>query len=261
MARMREQSEPIRTEGTPRVSAVVPCFDEEAALPELYERLTAACRDLVGKSYEIVLVNDGSRDRTWDVIKRLCDSDTSIVGVNLSRNHGHQLALTAGLSICRGDRILILDADLQDPPELLPEMSRLMDSGAEVVYGKRTQRSGESWFKRFTASLFYRLVSRLTDVGIPTVGLCGWRQDEGLGFLGPIVVLPQKRKWGVGGLMLAHAVDALRAEGVRSVESAFPLGDPACGRLFGGFGFREVGNEEGEDGVEWARVERILKKT
>lgn len=164
---MSEQRHASDAGDTPRLSAVVPCYDEESALPELYKRVTAACKSVVGERYEIVLVNDGSSDRTWDEINRLCASDSAIVGVDLSRNHGHQLAVTAGLSLCRGDRILILDADLQDPPELLPEMFRLMDEGAEVVYGKRTVRIGESWFKRVTARIFYRLVNRLSDVDIP----------------------------------------------------------------------------------------------
>jgi dolichol-phosphate mannosyltransferase len=159
--------ETLATQEVPRLSAVVPCYNEQAVLPELYERLSAACRDLVGDSYEIVLVNDGSHDSTWQAIVELARKDDAVVGVNLSRNHGHQLALTAGLSLCRGQRILILDADLQDPPELLPEMFQLMDQGAEVVYGKRTARTGESWFKVATARVFYRLVSRLTDVDIP----------------------------------------------------------------------------------------------
>jgi glycosyltransferase involved in cell wall biosynthesis len=164
---MSEQNAGAQEAGAPRLSVAVPCFDEEASLPELYQRITAACQSVVGESYEIVLVNDGSRDGTWDAISELCAKDTAIVGVDLSRNHGHQLAVTAGLSLCRGDRILILDADLQDPPELLPQMFALMDEGAEVVYGKRTQRVGESWFKRITAKFFYRLVSRLADVEIP----------------------------------------------------------------------------------------------
>ena len=164
---MTASPEATTTEEAPRLSAVVPCYDEQAVLPELYRRLSAACRGLVGDSYEIVLVNDGSRDGTWDAIVELARTDDAVVGVNLSRNHGHQLALTAGLSLCRGQRVLILDADLQDPPELLPEMFRLMDEGAEVVYGKRTARTGESWFKVATASAFYRLVGRLTDVDIP----------------------------------------------------------------------------------------------
>ncbi len=164
---MSEQSHRAPSGDALRISAVVPCYDEAAGLPDLYQRLSAACRKVAGESFEIILVNDGSKDNTWSVIKQLCETDPAVVGVDLSRNHGHQLALTAGLSMCRGDRILILDADLQDPPELLPEMFSLMDKGADVVYGKRTQREGEGWFKRFTASLFYRLVNRLTDVEIP----------------------------------------------------------------------------------------------
>jgi dolichol-phosphate mannosyltransferase len=90
-----------------------------------------------------------------------------VVAVNLSRNHGHQLALTAGLSVCRGERVLVIDADLQDPPELLSDMMVLMDEGADVVYGQRVTRAGESWFKRTTAAVFYRLLSNITDVPIP----------------------------------------------------------------------------------------------
>ena len=164
---MSEPSDREGSEDAPRVSAVVPCYNEEACLPELYARLSAACKDVAGESFEIILVNDGSRDGTWTAIKQICASDPNVVGVDLSRNHGHQLALTAGLSLCRGERILILDADLQDPPELLAEMFSLMDSGADVVYGKRTQRAGEGWFKLVTARLFYRLINRLTEVEIP----------------------------------------------------------------------------------------------
>jgi polyisoprenyl-phosphate glycosyltransferase len=98
---------------------VVPCFDEEQGLPALRERLSAACHRVVGDDYEIVLVNDGSRDATWPIIADLARRDRRVVGVNPSRNHGHQLALTAGLAVCSGDRILIIDADLRDPPELL----------------------------------------------------------------------------------------------------------------------------------------------
>jgi dolichol-phosphate mannosyltransferase len=114
-----------------------------------------------------VVVDDGSRDRTWEVMTAAAASDTRIVAVRLMCNHGHQLALTAGLSVCRGERILIIDADLQDPPELLAGMMTLMDQGADVVYGQRRQRDGESLFKRTTAAAFYRLIGRLTDVEIP----------------------------------------------------------------------------------------------
>jgi glycosyltransferase involved in cell wall biosynthesis len=151
------------------LSAVVPCFNEEAGLSALHQRLSSACRDVVGDDYEIVLVDDGSTDRTWPDIRELAERDRHIVGVALSRNHGHQLALTAGLSVCRGNRVLILDADLQDPPELLGEMMALSDrEGADVVYGQRLSREGETWRKKATASLFYRLLGKLTDMPIPS---------------------------------------------------------------------------------------------
>jgi glycosyltransferase involved in cell wall biosynthesis len=149
------------------LSVVAPCFNEEAVVPELHRRVTAACRNVVGDDYEIVLVNDGSSDRTWAIMQKLAADDGHVVAVDLSRNHGHQLALSAGLSLARGERILIIDADLQDPPELLAEMMRMMDEGADVVYGQRIGREGETWFKRATASAFYRLLLRLTDVPIP----------------------------------------------------------------------------------------------
>ena len=150
------------------LSIVVPCFDEEACLPVLHERLTAAARAAVGDDYEIVLVNDGSRDRTWSIMNDLAAADTRLVAINLSRNHGHQLALTAGLDLCRGDVVLVIDADLQDPPELLSEMLETMwRENADVVYGVRRSRAGETVFKRTTAHGFYRLLSRATEVHIP----------------------------------------------------------------------------------------------
>jgi glycosyltransferase involved in cell wall biosynthesis len=150
------------------LSIVVPCFNEEACLAELHQRLAAAARIAVGEDYELVLVNDGSRDGSWPIMQRMADSDPHVVAVNLSRNHGHQLALTAGLDLCRGGTILIIDADLQDPPELLPTMLKEMrESGADVVYGVRKSRAGETAFKRATAHGFYRLLSRATEVDIP----------------------------------------------------------------------------------------------
>jgi len=150
------------------LSVVVPCFNEAAGISELYRRLKNSCREAVGDDHEIVLVDDGSPDETWRHIRELAEGDSRVVGVNLSRNHGHQLALTAGLTVCRGNRILIIDADLQDPPELLRKMMAVMDrEEADVVYGQRISRAGESWHKRATANLFYRLLARLTDVAIP----------------------------------------------------------------------------------------------
>lgn len=151
----------------PMVSVVAPCFNEEEGVREFHRRVSDACRAAAGESYEIVLVNDGSRDATWNIISDLSREDPHIVGVNLSRNHGHQIALTAGLSQARGARIFILDADLQDPPELLSPMMAAMDAGADVVYGRRRSRKGESWFKLATASTFYRCLHALTDVDIP----------------------------------------------------------------------------------------------
>src|SRR6476646_125640 len=112
----------------PELSIVVPCFNEEACLGALYGRLTAAARTSTGSDYEIVFVNDGSRDRSWPMMQQLAAEDPHVVAINLSRNHGHQLALTAGLDLCRGDNILIIDADLQDPPELLSQMLDTMHS-------------------------------------------------------------------------------------------------------------------------------------
>ncbi len=152
----------------PALSVVSPCFNEEESLPELYRRVSAACREQVGDDYEIVLVDDGSSDASRTIIRDLAETDPHVVGVFLSRNYGHQIALTSGLHICRGDRTLIIDADLQDPPELLGDMIRLMDTGADVVYGKRTARQGESRFKRFSAGAFYRLLNRVIDIDIPT---------------------------------------------------------------------------------------------
>jgi dolichol-phosphate mannosyltransferase len=150
------------------LSIVVPCFNEEACLPELHRRLTAAARAAVGDDYELVLINDGSRDGSWTRMQQLAEADPRLVAINLSRNHGHQLALTAGLDLCRGNAVLIIDADLQDPPELLGEMLAAMaENKADVVYGVRRSRAGETAFKRATAHGFYRMLSRATEVDIP----------------------------------------------------------------------------------------------
>src|SRR5262249_50748331 len=123
------------------LSVVVPCFNEEACLRVLHERLNSAALQAVGADFAIVLINDGSRDGSWPIMQRLVSEDSHVVAINLSRNHGHQLALTAGLDLCRGDQILIIDADLQDPPELLPAMLETMRSQeADVVYGVRKSR-------------------------------------------------------------------------------------------------------------------------
>jgi dolichol-phosphate mannosyltransferase len=156
--------------GTPvKVSVAIPCYNEEASLPELHRRVTAICREVAGDAYEMILVNDGSRDGTWSVISSLAAADSHVRGVDLSRNFGHQAALTAALTLCAGERIFILDADLQDPPELLKAMMEKMDAeGADVVYGKRRSRAGETQSKKVTALLFYRLLGKLIDFEIPS---------------------------------------------------------------------------------------------
>ena len=152
----------------PKLSIVIPCYNEEACLEMLHGRVSAAAQASVGDDYEIVLINDGSRDASWKVMQQLSAGDPHLIAINLSRNHGHQLALTAGLDLCAGEEILIIDADLQDPPELLTDMRAAMRSqGADVVYAVRRKREGESVFKKLTAAIFYRMLDRITDTPIP----------------------------------------------------------------------------------------------
>ncbi len=153
--------------GQPLLSVVVPAFNEQEVITEAARRLLAACGPYLDAGVEIIFIDDGSRDATWPMLVRLADEAPQFIAVRLSRNFGHQLALTAGLEVCTGQRILMIDADLQDPPELLPEMMALMDQGADVVYGRRIERKGETLFKRVTASMFYRVLNRMTDVDIP----------------------------------------------------------------------------------------------
>ena len=159
---------PLDASASPRLSIVAPCYNEEEGLEEFHRRMTTAAKDTVAFDYELILLNDGSSDRTWSIMADLVRRDPRVVAVNLSRRHGHQLAITAGLYTCRGDRILTIDADLQDPPELLGEMWRLMEHAeADVVYGLRKERQGESLLKRWTAALFYRLMRRVGYADMP----------------------------------------------------------------------------------------------
>lgn len=153
--------------GKLNLSVVVPCYNEEEGLTELYRRISAVCHKQVGDNYEFVLINDGSSDATWKCMRELSEIDKHIVAINLSRNHGHQLALAAGLQICRGERIFILDADLQDPPELLQKMMERMDDGCDVVFGQRIKREGEPVFKKASAFVFYRLFEKMVDINLP----------------------------------------------------------------------------------------------
>ena len=159
----------------PALSIVVPCYNEEGCLEMLHARVSAAAKAAVGEDYEIVFVNDGSRDGTWPLMQRLAAGDPRLVAINLSRNHGHQLALTAGLDLCAGEQVLIIDADLQDPPELLGEMRAVMAAEqADVVYAVRRKRQGETLFKKLTAAGFYRVLDRVTDTPIPPAPRFPW---------------------------------------------------------------------------------------
>lgn len=150
----------------PYLTFLLPCYNESAVLPETCRRVKAVA-DALGKRYEVVLVNDGSNDDTLAQMLQFAQRDPALVIVSLSRNHGHQLALSAGLHYCSGERVLILDADLQDPPELLPQMLGLMEQGADVVYAQRRSRQGDAWIKRLACAVFYRMLSRLSETPIP----------------------------------------------------------------------------------------------
>lgn len=148
------------------VSVIVPCYNERDGLQACHDRLTAVLR-AISASYEIVYVDDGSTDGTDGILDMLESADRHVVALRLSRNFGHQIAVTAGLEAVRGRVTVIIDADLQDPPELIPEMLDLWNQGYQVVYGVRDSREGETRFKLWTARLFYRLINHLSEVTIP----------------------------------------------------------------------------------------------
>lgn len=151
----------------PTYSFIIPIYNEEETIPELYRRLKAVMDGLDG-SGELLLVNDGSRDRSLVLLRDLHRQDPRVCYLSLARNFGHQVAVTAGLNFARGKAVIILDADLQDPPELIPQLIEKWHQGYSVVYAQRTQRRQENWFKRATAFAFYRLLKQLADVDIPS---------------------------------------------------------------------------------------------
>lgn len=151
---------------TPTFSIVVPVYNEEGCLEELYRRVTVVM-DSTGEPWELVFVDDGSRDRSTEIIKHLAEQDRRVRPIIFARNFGHQIAVTAGLDYSRGQAVVIIDADLQDPPEVILDLINKWREGYEVVYAVRTEREGETWFKKATAAAFYRLIYRITDVKIP----------------------------------------------------------------------------------------------
>jgi polyisoprenyl-phosphate glycosyltransferase len=150
----------------PELSVVVPAFNEEANVETMHRRLVAAL-DGVVESLEILFVDDGSTDATWSRVRELAASDGRVRGIRFARNFGHQAALTAGVDAANGRAVVIIDGDLQDPPEVIPEMVARWREGSEVVYGQREEREGETWFKLATAALFYRILRGITNVDIP----------------------------------------------------------------------------------------------
>ena len=150
----------------PLLSVVVPVYNEQEVIGETVKRLVGVL-DGMSVDYEVVFVNDGSRDGTLSVLRPLCEADARLKLVNFSRNFGHQIAITAGMDMTRGDAVVVIDANLQDPPEVIPGMFEVWKQGYEVVYGKRVSREGETFFKKFTARVFYRFMARMTEVDMP----------------------------------------------------------------------------------------------
>lgn len=150
----------------PTFSVVAPVWNEVATIPLFYDRCKQVL-DSLGGTWEIVLVDDGSRDGSRDAMRRLCEADPRVRALVFSRNFGHQIAITAGLDYARGDAVVVIDSDLQDPPEVIAEMVDRWRDGFQVVYAQRTARAGETWFKRVTASAFYRVIRNIASVDIP----------------------------------------------------------------------------------------------
>lgn len=148
------------------LSLVVPVFNEQEVLKDSFARMDAAMQS-TGYAYEIIYVNDGSRDHTLDQLRELANEHKQVKVLSFSRNFGHQLAVTCGMDAAKGDALIIIDVDLQDPPELIPEMVRMWEAGADIVYGKRVKRKGETLFKKLTASMYYRLLSWMSAYPIP----------------------------------------------------------------------------------------------
>lgn len=150
-----------------KISVIIPMYYEEEVAEKCYEKVTETLNNIKNYDYEIICINDGSKDRTLQILENIAKKDERLKILSFSRNFGHQCAVTAGLKFATGDAIVIIDADLQDPPELIPEMIALWENGNDVIYGKRKSRKGESPFKLLTAKMFYKTLNALSDVEIP----------------------------------------------------------------------------------------------
>ena len=153
-------------DSTPKYSFVIPIYNEEETLAELYRRISAVMARMDG-SVELILINDGSRDRSLELLRELHEQDSRICYLSFARNFGHQIAVTAGLNFSSGQIVVVMDGDLQDPPELIIDMVEQWRQGYQVVYAQRTQRRKEGWFKRLPAYMYYRILRHLADVDIP----------------------------------------------------------------------------------------------
>ena len=150
-----------------KVTLVIPMYYEEKVVTECYKRIKECLIKLDNYEHEIIFVNDGSKDKTMELLEEIARNDKTVKVISFSRNFGHQAAVTAGLQYVSGDAIVIMDADLQDPPELIPDMLKLWEDGNEIIYAKRKTRKGESAFKLLTAKMFYKTLNALSDVDIP----------------------------------------------------------------------------------------------
>lgn len=148
------------------ISLVIPVYNEEEVLPMSCQRMIGVMRS-TGYAFEMIYVDDGSADRTWSQLERICQENPEVKALRFSRNFGHQPAVTAGIDLAQGDAIVIIDADLQDPPEIIPEMIEKWQEGYQVVYGKRAKRQGETFMKKFTAHMYYRLLRSMSAFPIP----------------------------------------------------------------------------------------------
>ena len=161
-----------------KISIIIPTYNEEEALPFLYERLTKLIDSIKEYKFEVLFINDGSKDKTLDIIKYIRKKDNRFCYVNLSRNFGKEVAMMAGLDYAKGDAVIFIDADLQDPPELIPELIKYWEEGYDDVYAKRKSREGETFLKKYTSKMYYKILQKLTKVEIQKDTGDRWKRNK-----------------------------------------------------------------------------------